>query len=320
VPTIRDLLPIVTAALLAASAPAGAAEVLFESEAVTGSNVFTRHIEGPSTDADGNVYVCNFRTDGTVGRLRPGQSDPKSFLSLPRGSIPNGSRFDKNGRMFLADFKGHAIFVVERGARSAAVYFRSTQFHQPNDLAISSNGALFASDPDFGGRNGRIWRVVKGADGRVSGAIMASDRTMGVANGLDLSPDEKTLYVSESDTREVWSYAIEGDKLTSSRLIHRFEGPAVEELDGLRTDVNGRIFVARPGAGTIAVLGQDGSLVREVKVLGPNPSNLTFGGPDGKTIYVTNASTRGVEVFRTDGPGREFCWRSGASCPPGNQP
>jgi signal peptidase len=222
--------------------------------------------------------------------------------------------------MFLADFRGHTIFVVERGARSAVVYFRSAQFHQPNDLAISSDGALFASDPDFAGRTGRIWRVVKGADGRVSGAIMASDRTMGETNGLDLSPDEKTLYVSESDTREVWSYAIEGDRLTSSRLIHRFEGPPAAELDGLRTDANGRIFVARPGAGTIAVLGPDGSLVREAKSLGLNPSNLTFGGPDGKTVYVTNASTRGVEFFRADGPGREFCWRGGPSCPPDNRP
>jgi len=317
---IRDLPTFVIAALLAASAPAAAAEALFESQALTRSNVFTRHIEGPSTDSAGDVYVCNFRADGTVGRLRPGKSDPEPFLALPRGSIPNGSRFDKTGRMFLADFSGHTIFVVEQGGRSAAPYFHSAQFRQPNDLAISSGGALFASDPDFGHGTGRIWRVAKGADGRVSGVIMASDRTMGVANGVDLSPDEKTLYVSESNTREVWSYAIEGDKLTSSKLIHRFEGPPVEELDGLRTDANGRIFVARPGAGTIAVLGQDGSLVREVKTLGPNPSNLTFGGPDGMTVYVTNASTRGVEFFRADGSGREFCWRGGPSCPPGNRP
>ncbi len=305
------------AALLAASAPAAAAESLFESEALTGPNLFTGHIEGPSTDADGNVYVCNFRVDGTVGRLRPGRSDPEAFLALPRGSIPNGSRFDKNGRMFLADFKGHTIFVVEQGARSAAIYFHSAQFHQPNDLAISSDGALFASDPDFRHGTGRIWRVAKGANGRVSGSIMSSDRAMGVTNGLDLSPDERTLYVSESNTREIWSYAIEGDKLTSSKLIHRFEG---DELDGLRTDANGRIFVARPRAGTIAVLGQDGTLVREVKTLGPNPSNLTFGGPDGMTVYVTNGSTRGVEFFHADGSGREFCWRGGPSCPPGNRP
>lgn len=311
---------LVIAVLLSASAPAAAAEALFESEALTRSNVFTRHIEGPSTDADGSVYVCNFRADGTVGRLRPGRSDPEPFLSLPRGSIPNGSRFDSEGRMYLADFKRHTIFIVERGARSAAVYFRSTQFHQPNDLAISSSGALFASDPDFAGRTGRIWRIARGADGRVSGAIMASDRTMGVTNGLDLSPDEKTLYVSESNTREVWSYAIDGNRLTAPRLVHRFEGPRAEELDGLRTDASGRIFVARPGAGTIAVLNQDGSLVREVKMLGASPSNLTVGGPDGRTVYVTNVSTRGVELFLTDGPGREFCWRAGASCPAADHP
>jgi sugar lactone lactonase YvrE len=304
------------ALLLAAVTSSASAQTLFQSEPLTRSGLFTRHIEGPTVDVAGNLYVCNFAADGTVGRLRPGSVDPEPFVSLPRGSVPNGTRFDKSGRMFLADYKGHTIFVVEPGARVAAVYFRSAQFHQPNDLAISSEGTLFASDPDFQGHSGRIWRVSKGPDGRVSGEIMKADRPMGTTNGLDLSPDEKTLIVSESDTREVWAYAVNGSRLGSPRLMHRFEGPQAEELDGLRTDADGRIFVARPGAGAIAILGADGSLLREVRTLGANPSNLTFGGLDGETVYVTNASTRGVEHFLTDRPGREICWRDAPSCPP----
>jgi sugar lactone lactonase YvrE len=89
-------------------------------------------------------------------------------------------------------------------------------------------------------------------------------------------------------------------------MMHRFEGPQAVELDGLRTDADGRIFIARPGAGGIAILGVDGSLLQEVRTLGANPSNLTFGGPDGETIYVTNASTRGVEHFLTDRPAARF--------------
>jgi sugar lactone lactonase YvrE len=304
------------ALLLAAVTPSASAQTLFQSEPLTDSGLFTRHIEGPAVDAAGNLYVCNFASDGMVARLRPGSVVPESFVSLPHGSVPNGMRFDKNGRMFLADYKGHTIFVVEPGARVAAAYFRSAQFHQPNDLAVSSEGTLFASDPDFRGHSGRIWRVSKGPDGRARGAIMEADRSMGATNGLDLSPDEKTLYVSESDTREVWAYTVNSDRLSSPRLMHRFEGPRAEELDGLRTDVDGRIFVARPGAGAVAILGADGSLLREVRALGANPSNLTFGGPDGKTIYVTNASTRGVERFLSDRPGREICWRDAASCAP----
>jgi signal peptidase len=248
----------------------------------------------------------------------PEASIPNRILVCRTVSVPNGTRFDKTGRMFLADYKAHTIFVVESGARVATAYFRSGQFHQPNDLAISSEGTLFASDPDFRGHSGRIWRVSKGPDGRGSGTIMKADRPMGVTNGLDLSPDDKTLFVSESDTREVWAYAVNGDRLSSPKLMHRFQGPQAEELDGLRTDADGRIFVARPGASAIAILGVDGSLLREVRTLGANPSNLTFGGPEGETVYVTNASTRGVEHFLTDRPGREICWHGALSCAPGD--
>jgi signal peptidase len=214
--------------------------------------------------------------------------------------------------MFIADWKGHTIFVRQPGASSAQTYFQSAKFHQPNDLAISRDGTLFASDPDFHTHTGgRIWRIVTGPDGTVSGTIMPAERQMHLTNGLDLSPDEKTLYVSESDTREVWAYTLQGERLLSPRLLHRFE---TGQLDGLRTDVRGRIFLARPGAGVVSVLEPDGALSREVRVQGLNPTNVTFGGPDGRTVYVTNASTRGIERFLTDAPGREICWRDSLPC------
>ena len=111
------------------------------------------------------------------------------------------------------------------------------------------------------------------------------------------------MYVSESDTRAVWAYRLEGTKLVDERLLTRF---ADFEVDGLRTDVEGRIFLARPSAGTIAVIAPDGSITREVPLLGKGPSNLTFGGPDGKTVFVTQTVGRFIEAFRVDRPGREF--------------
>ena len=128
---------------------------------------------------------------------------------------------------------------------------------------------------------------------------------MGVANGLDLSPDEATLYVSESNTREVWAYRLQGASLTTPRLVMKFDRGNDTELDGLRTDTDGRILVTRPNAGTVAILLPDGTLVREVALLGSNPSNLTFGGPDGKTVYVTQVDGGFIEAFHTDRPGRE---------------
>jgi sugar lactone lactonase YvrE len=125
---------------------------------------------------------------------------------------------------------------------------------------------------------------------------------MGTTNGVDLSPDGETLYVSESETRELWAYRLLGKKLIAPHLVAKF-GEA--ELDGLRTDIDGKIFVTRPNKGTVAVLTPDGHLVREVQLQGKNPTNLTFGGFDGKTIFVTQADGGFIESFRVDRPGRE---------------
>ena len=119
---------------------------------------------------------------------------------------------------------------------------------------------------------------------------------MGATNGLDLSPDGATLYVSEADTREVWAYRLDGTKLAAPRLVKKFDA---FELDGLRTDLDGNIFVARPLNGTVAILAPDKTpdkaLVREVRLRGKVPTNLTFGGPDGKSVFVTQ---KGRQIHR----------------------
>ena len=139
-----------------------------------------------------------------------------------------------------------------------SVYFHSDRFNQPNDLAIAADGTLYASDPRFASpAGGQIWRITRGADGKGQGEVMSSTRRLGVTNGIDLSPDGATLYVSESNSRQVWAYRLDGSKLLDPRLVRGF---ADFEVDGLRTDVDGRIYLARLSAGKIAIIGADGSL------------------------------------------------------------
>jgi signal peptidase len=279
-------------------------EELFKSEQLTPSGEYTSGIEGPATDTRGSLYVANYQTQGTVGEILPGESNSHRFAVLPRGSIGNGIRFDVRGRMYVADYKRHNVFVFDAGRSLPKVYFHSSRFNQPNDLAMAGDGTLYASDPNFRSHAGRIWKIARSRDGRVSGRPMLSDRVMGESNGLDLSPDETTLYVSESDTRRIWAYRIHGNRLTSSRLVIEFEQG---ELDGLRTDLAGRIYVARPKNGTIALIGPDGTLVREITLRGKDPTNLTFGGVYGKTIFVTQRDGRFIERFEVDVRGREPC-------------
>jgi sugar lactone lactonase YvrE len=297
-------------AIVAGAAGVAAQEVLFKSAEVTPAGEYTSGIEGPAVDADGNLYVVNFHSNGTIGKVPPGAAHSQLFTTLPAGSIGNGIRFDRDGRMYVADYKKHNVFVIDRGETRPQVYFHSAAFHQPNDLAIAPDGTLYASDPLFP-HKGQIWRIVRQPDGTGRGAVMSSTRQMGATNGLDLSPDGATLYVSESDTRQVWAYRLDGDKLLAPRLLKTFDAAGLagltSELDGLRTDIDGKIFVARPNAGSIAVIAADGTARPDIPVLGKNPSNLTFGGPDGKTVFVTQVDGRFIESFRVDRPGREPC-------------
>ena len=139
---------------------------------------------------------------------------------------------------------------------------------------------------------------------------MTAPRAMGTTNGIDLSPDGRTLYVGESGTGQVWSYAIDGTQLTSARLLKTFEA---DTIDGLRTDVDGRLLIARILRGSIAVLSPDGRLQREIALQGKEPTNLAFGGADGKTVFVTQRQGGYIESFRTDREGREHCMQA-ANC------
>ncbi len=299
----------VASSLAAASA---AQEAPFQSRQVAPKGEYTFNIEGPAVDRQGNLYVVNFGRPGTIGELPSGASRSQLFAVLPEGSVGNAIRFDRDGRMFVADYKKHNIFRVSAGGKEVETYFHSDDFNQPNDLTVATDGTIYASDPNWKRHDGQIWRVRKAPDGTVVGEKMTAGRKMSTTNGIDLSPDGKTLYVGESDTREIWAYRIDGAGLVAARLVKRFDD---FDIDGLRTDVTGNLLVARILKGTIAVLTPEGRLKREITLTAKEPTNLAFGGADGKTVFVTQRKGGFIELFRTDHPGREFClW--GCSGPP----
>ncbi len=283
---------------------------LFQSKQVTLGHEYTFGIEGPAVDSQGNLFVVNFAKPGTIGKLPVGSLRSENFLDLPEGSVGNSIRFNRSGQMFIADYKKHNIFLVERGNAEPKVFFHSELFSQPNDMTIACDGTIYASDPDWKNRLGKIWRIKKGVDGIVVGEVMVASRTMGTTNGIDLSPDDQTLYVGESNSGQIWSYKIQGSKLISARLLKTFEP---DTIDGIRTDVEGRLLIARILKGQIAIATKTGALEREIRLRGKEPTNLAFGGNDGKTVFVTQRQGGYIESFRTDLEGREYCLQS-ASC------
>ncbi|MGJ4883515.1 SMP-30/gluconolactonase/LRE family protein [Bradyrhizobium sp. HKCCYLRH1073] len=290
--------------LLLASAPTLAAPKLFESTQLTPSGEYTFGIEGPAVDRDGNLFVVNLGKAGTIGKLAPEATASEKFTELPDNSIGNAIRIDATGTMFVADYKRHNIFAIAPGTTEPRLVFHADDMSQPNDITLARDGTIYASDPNWKARSGRIWRIAKGPDGSLQGAAMSAPRAMGTANGIDLSPDGRTLYVGESNSGEIWSYAIDGDALTRPKLIKTFEP---NTIDGLRTDASGRLLVAHILKSSIAMLAPDGRMIREIALKAREPTNLAFGGSDGKTVYVTQRQGGFIESFRTDVEGREHC-------------
>jgi streptogramin lyase len=136
--------------LLSTTAYAQDFERLFQAEDFTAENLFSRNIEGPAFDVFGNLYVVNFKQDGTVGQVHP-DGTVSLFLTLPEGSTANSIQFDSKNNMYLADFTGHNVLKVNMKTRKISVYVHDDRFNQPNDLCISSKDVLFASDPNWSG-------------------------------------------------------------------------------------------------------------------------------------------------------------------------
>ena len=132
---------------------------------------------------------------------------------------------------------------------------------------------------------------------------MLAERPMSTTNGIDLSRRQVAVCQQIRHAR-IWSYRIDGAKLLAPKLVKKFDDFSI---DGLRTDISGRLFVARILKGTIAVLSPAGALEREIRLSAREPTNLAFGGADGKTIFVTQRQGGLIESFRTDRPGREYC-------------
>jgi sugar lactone lactonase YvrE len=262
---------------------------------LTSPHLFTDGIEGPACDREGNLYAVNYERQGTIGKVLP-SGEGSVFLTLPEGSIGSGIRFHHDGRMFIADYVGHNIVQVEMESRAISIYAHEPSLHQPNDLAISATGVLYASDPDWATETGRIWRV--GEDRRF--ILLADD--MGTTNGIEISPDERTLYVNETVQQRVWAFDLNarGD-LSNRRLLYTFNE---DLLDGMRCDMAGNLYIARYGHGTIAKISPQGELLTEIALAGKDCTNITFGGADGCTCYVTVADTGQIETFRVDVPGR----------------
>ncbi|MGB2714607.1 MAG: SMP-30/gluconolactonase/LRE family protein [Vicinamibacterales bacterium] len=269
---------------------------------LTAEHLFTNNIEGPDVDRSGRLFVVNVEKDGTIGLVHP-DGKVEKFVDLPAGSTANAIKFNRAGMMLLADYTGHNVLQLDPATRKITTYVHRDDFNQPNDLAITRDDVVFASDPHWASGTGKLWRIDRGPAEGTGTAVLLEDK-MGTTNGIELSPDERTLYVAESVQRRIWAYDVDAKhQISNKRLLIALPDYG---LDGIKCDREGALYVTRHGKGTIAVVSPRGEIVREIRLKGTKPSNLVFGGTDGRTVFVTLQDRGAIETFRTDVPGRTW--------------
>ncbi|HEU0120935.1 MAG TPA: SMP-30/gluconolactonase/LRE family protein [Bryobacteraceae bacterium] len=271
------------------------AQALFVATPFTPEHSFTSGVEGPATDKAGNVYAVSYQKTDTIGKVTP-DGKAELWVTMPEGSLGNGIRFTPSGRMFVADYKGHNILEIDPATKKISVFAKVPTQSQPNDIALGPDGTLWASDPAWKEGTGQVWRI--DTDAKVTSVATG----MSTTNGIEVSPNGKYLYVNESGSRKVWRFRIGKDKMLSDKKL-LIEFPDFG-MDGMRADVKGNLYITRHGKGVVAIVSPKGKLLREVSVLGKSPTNITFGGPDGKTCYVTEVEHGRLVSFRVQHPGR----------------
>lgn len=241
-----------------------------------------RFFEGPSWDpAEGKLYFTSFAKDNQqVLRLeRPGAVS----VWLDRSEGVNGTFRAQDGRLLAAQTYGHRVLSLRLGGDKPGdvrVLAADPAWNQPNDICQTPEGLIFTTDPDFQTRTkSRVLRV--NGDGTVTPVI----ENMQIPNGIVSSLDGRTLYVSDSHAKHWRAYPILPDGAVGpGRVFFDPDTPDRADPDGMTIDVEGNLYCT--GRGGVWVVRPDGSL-REFIAVPEFVSNVTFGGADGRTLYLT---------------------------------
>lgn len=253
-----------------------------------------RWLEGPVWDRRVGRLVCSDVKSNRI--LSIGPSGRGIVLRDPSNNA-NGNGFDREGRLVSCEHRTRQVVRQERDGRITVLADRyaNKRLNSPNDLAVAADGAIWFTDPVFGitvpdeglpaepEQRGRfVYRLDPG--GRLDVVSDAFDQP----NGIVFSPDERTLYISETGAalnpegrREILAFdVIDGKRLERGRRFARL-GHGIP--DGLTVDVEGRVYAATAdGAAVWSPTGEPLGIIPAPLTCG----NLAFGGQDGRTLFL----------------------------------
>jgi gluconolactonase len=269
--------------------------------------------EGPVAMPDGSVILTEI-AGGCITRVHP--DGRKEVVATPGGG-PNGLALGPDGKLYVcnngglkwvaengtyrsagtpADYAGGRIERVDLATGKVEVLYRECNGNRlcgPNDLVFDKAGGFWFSDygktRDRDMDRGGIYYAR--TDG--SSIVEAQHPVLG-PNGIGLSPDERTLYIAETETSRLWSYPILGPgKLGKEPFPSPNGGKLVagiggfQRFDSMALEAGGNICIATLVRGGITVISPDGAKTEHVPIPDLYVTNICFGGKDLRTAYIT---------------------------------
>lgn len=265
--------------------------------------------EGPAWMRDGGYLLFNDVPENTLYRwtardglsvfLKPsGLVDPDPEITREAGA--NGLYAEPAGTVLLADSGTRVVARLDPATKSKttlAATYEGKRFNSPNDLVRRSDGPVFFTDPPYGlkgmadspareSKFSGVYRV------DTDGSVHLLDDDLDFPNGIALSPDERTLYVANSDpARPIWmAYTLDAvgavaDKRVFADASDLMGDDAPGLPDGMAVAANGTLFATGPGG--LIVFTPDGKRLGRIET-GKAVSNVAF-GDDGRTLYMTSS-------------------------------
>lgn len=207
------------------------------------------------------------------------------------GGVPNGLKVHADGRLVVACHRRGIAAVDPRTGDVTTLVdrYRGEPLHAPNDLVFAKNGGLYFTDPgeaDLHDPHGRLFRLRAGG-----GLELLLDR-LPFPNGVALSADERLLYIAMTRTNQVWRAGIMPDgRLRKVSVFVQLSG-GLSGPDGLAVDEAGNLAVAHFGRGVVWLLSRLGDTIARIRsAAGLGTTNVAFGGPDRRSLWITESET-----------------------------
>jgi len=243
--------------------------------------------EGPAVDAVGNVFFTD-QPNNKIMKLSP-EGTLSVFLS-PCGRA-NGLFFDRDGNLWAcADEKNELWKIDPNGTVTIVVKnFQGKLLNGPNDAWVSRTNGLYFTDPLY---NRNYW-THRGGQSLVSGqhvyylkpdmeTLVQVTNDLQQPNGIIGTPDGRYLFVADYGGNKTYRYTIQPDGTLGDKILFCEQGS-----DGMTIDKEGNIYLTRTG---VTVYNRYGEKVETINVP-EGTTNVTFGGPDGKTLYITGGGS-----------------------------